>query len=105
MRVRFKPLFGQDSVSVPDVLDENGNPVYFALGELAERDLSSDDAAIVLSNPNFVEAGSGKSPHFDEHGRDLPEKASTLTPVPATIAGVPVPAAAAAAHAPVAPEA
>jgi hypothetical protein len=80
MKVRFKPLHGQDSVVVPDVLDANGEPVYFSLEE-PERDLSDAEAAIVLSNPNFVDA-SGKNP-LRVDADPTPESAPEPEPTPA----------------------
>ena len=82
MKVRFKPLHGQDSVVVPDVLDASGEPVYFSLEEL-ERDLSDAEAAIILSNPNFVDA-SGKNPlRIDVDPTPEPEPAPEPEPTPA----------------------
>jgi ABC-type metal ion transport system substrate-binding protein len=71
--VRFKPLHGQDSVTVPDVVDGSGNAIFFGIeGEHVERELSDADAAIILSNPNFVDAKSGKNPNFGEIEKPSP---------------------------------
>lgn len=58
MKVKFVSLYGQDAVFIPDL----GGETSFEHGE--ERELSDADAAIVLTNPNFVDAATGKNPNF-----------------------------------------
>ncbi len=58
MKVQFVSLSGQDFVFVPDLGGETG----FENGEI--RELSDDDAKLVLGNPNFVDAETGKNPNF-----------------------------------------
>lgn len=58
MKVKFVSLYGQDVVFVPDL----GGDTAFEHGEI--RELSEAEAKLVLTNPNFVDAETGKNPNF-----------------------------------------
>jgi len=57
-KIQFVSKVGQDVVFVPDL----GGATAFENGEI--REVSDEDAALLLSNPNFVEAGSSKNPNY-----------------------------------------
>ena len=64
MIVRFQPLHGQDHVFFPDLSTDFGIPSAANPEYVQERELSDTDAAIALSNPNFVDAATGTNPNF-----------------------------------------
>ena len=72
MKIRFEPLTGQDHVEMPDL------STSFAAGE--ERELPDAKAELALSNPNFVDAATGKNPNFTCEHCEQPHLETVMTP-------------------------
>ena len=72
MKIRFEPITGQDHVEMPDL------STSFAAGE--ERELPDAKAELALSNPNFVDAATGKNPNFTCEHCEQPHLETVMTP-------------------------